>query len=177
MAISGQKLVRTLVNHRTSLMAYILSIVHDDQLAEDIFQDVCVLAYEKQEQIENQQHLLGWLRIAARYEAMKALRKRACDRLVFDSAMLDLLDGHWQESDRHSSTETIQALRHCIDRLTDYSRKMIKLRYADGVSGTKLAEIMERKLNTVYVALTRIHKTLAECIYNQLRSSGRYANE
>ncbi len=166
--IEGKKLVRALIRHRVVLMGYIRSIVQDDYLAEDVFQDVCVLAYQKQKKIKDETHLLGWLRITARYESLKAIRKRSSSRVQFDSDLLDLLDGHWAHFEKQSDSEIIPALRHCLDKLTDNARRVIQLRYVEGISGKALADVLDRKLNTVYVALTRIHRTLADCIEHQL---------
>lgn len=171
MSIDPDKLVRILLGRRVTLMAYILSMVRDEQLAEDIFQDVCVITFQKQGVIQNEKHLLGWLRITARHESLKALRKRSTREPLLDSHLLDLLDSHWDQLDQTQSPEKILALRHCLDRLTANARHIVSLRYIDGLSGLKLAQTLGRKLNTVYVALARIHRTLASCIDQQLRSS------
>ena len=107
MSIEGKKLVRGLISHRTSLMAYILSIVRDDQLAEDIFQNISVLAYQKQKKIKDETHLLGWLRIAARQESLKALRQKSSERLMFNSSLLDLLESHWAKCDQPQHSDSI----------------------------------------------------------------------
>lgn len=68
------------------------------------------------------------------------------------------------------------ALKACLERLSPYSRRLIELRYAQGISGPQLAEAVGRKLNTIYVALTRTHRTLAECVRAEMaadRPSGR----
>jgi RNA polymerase sigma-70 factor, ECF subfamily len=38
----------------------------------------------------------------------------------------------------------------------------------DGISGPRLAEVVDRKLNAVYVALSRIHRSLGDCIKQRL---------
>jgi len=176
MSIEGKRLVRILISHRVALIAYIRSIVLDDQLAEDVFQDVCVLAYQKQQQVRDERHLMGWLRVTARYEALKTLRGRATDRLRFDSSLLDVLDKHWERSEEPMHPEKTRALRHCLAKLSANSRHLVKLRYADGISGEQLARKVNRKLNTVYVALSRIHRSLAECVQRELSQSGEYAH-
>lgn len=176
MGIEGKKLVRVLISHRVAVMAYIRSIVQDDQLAEDVFQDVCVLAYQKQGQIRDEEHLMGWLRVTARYESLKALRAQASSPLQFDSSLLDLLDGHWARSGEIPCPERLRALRHCLEKLSANSRQLVKLRYVDGITGEDLARVLNRKLNTVYVALSRTHRALAECVQRQMGVTGEYAD-
>ena len=74
------------------------------------------------------------------------------------------MDGHWEQFDEAESNDVIHALHACIGELTPNARRLIDLRYRNGLSGVKLADTMGKQLNTVYVALTRIHRTLAECI-------------
>jgi RNA polymerase sigma-70 factor (ECF subfamily) len=158
------------------MMAYIVSIVCDDHLAEDIFQEVCALAYQKREKINDETHLMGWLRITARQESLKALRRQSTHQLAFDSSLLDLMEGHWEKYDHPEIPEKIRALRRCLNKLTPNARNIINLRYVEGISGAKLAETLNRKLNTVYVALARIHRNLAECIHRQLGGAQEVTN-
>ncbi len=52
-------IVRTLVAQRVKVLGYIQSLVRRRHMAEDIFQDVCVLAVEKRHTIQNEAHLLN----------------------------------------------------------------------------------------------------------------------
>jgi RNA polymerase sigma-70 factor (ECF subfamily) len=164
MAIDGDTLVRVLLRNRANLVAYAVCIVRDDHLAEDVFQDASVLAYKKKADITDEHHLMAWLRIVIRQRAIKALSKRSKAPLKFDNSMLDLLDDHWQQFDRPEADDYLSALRYCIDRLAPKARELVRLRYSDGMRGTKLAKIFNQPANSIYVALSRIHRTLAECV-------------
>lgn len=177
MGIDGNNLVQQLLRTRSLLMGYIVSIVNDDKLAEDIFQEVSMIAYQKRDDIENEQHLMGWLRITARNKSIKAIKKRSQQRMVFDTAILDQLEDSWGKYDGLDSSDSINALRHCLNRLSGHARAIIKLRYTEGISGQKLADLLNRKVNTIYVTLSRIHKTLAQCVTHQLANAERSNNE
>jgi RNA polymerase sigma-70 factor (ECF subfamily) len=156
-----------LLRERVKLLAYIRSIVRDDHLAEDVFQDVAVLAVRKCDEIRDGGHFLAWMRLTSRHRALKTLRQRQHQRLL-DEALLDRLDEQWAEYDRASSADLVEALRVCLERLSPYARNLIELRYAEGLSGQRLAEVVDRSLNTVYVTLSRIHRSLGECIRQRL---------
>ena len=53
MPVNEDTVVRTLLSHRLGLLAYIEAIVRDTHLAEDVFQDVSSLAFQKREQIDD----------------------------------------------------------------------------------------------------------------------------
>lgn len=164
MAIDGDTLVRVLLRNRASLVAYAVCIVRDDHLAEDVFQDVSVLAYQKRANITDEKHLMAWLRIVIRQQAIKALGKRSRAPLKFNNSMLDLLDEHWQKFDGPEADDYLSALRYCIDRLAPKARELVRLRYTDGMRGRNLAKIFNQPVNSIYVALSRIHRTLAKCV-------------
>lgn len=175
MAIDGTILVRSLAQLRPNILAYIVSIIGDAHLAEDVLQDVFVSAYQKRDTIENAAHLANWLRVAARHLALNALRDRKSDP-HFSSDILDLLDPHWEPFDAGAGSDTVHALHECIEKLSPYSRQLVSLRYTQGLSGKRLASHLGKELNTVYVALTRIHRALAECISRRLarEAEGRH---
>jgi RNA polymerase sigma-70 factor (ECF subfamily) len=156
-----------LLRERVKLLAYIRAIVRDDHLAEDVFQEVAVLAVRKREEIRDRRHFLAWMRLAARHRAMK-LARRQHRYLLLDEALLDQLDEQWAEHDMSSGTDLVEALRYCVERLSPHARNLVKLRYVDGISGLRLAEVVDRRPNAVYVALSRIHRSLGDCIKQRL---------
>jgi RNA polymerase sigma-70 factor (ECF subfamily) len=160
-------LVILLLRERVKLLAYIRAIVRDNHLAEDVFQEVAVLAVRKRDEIRDRRHFLGWMRVAARHRALKLVRRQN-QYLFMDEELLEHLDEQWAEHDPSSDSDLVEALRHCVERLSPHSRQLVKLRYADGISGLRLAEVVDRNLNAVYVALSRIHRSLADCIRQRL---------
>jgi RNA polymerase sigma-70 factor (ECF subfamily) len=156
-----------LLRERVKLLAYIRAIVRDGHLAEDVFQEVAVLAIRKRDEIRDGPHFLAWMRLTSRHTALKTLRHRQ-HQLLLDESLLDRLDEQWAEHDSASSADLLEALRHCLERLSPHARNLVKLRYAEGVSGQRLAEVVDRSLNTVYVSLSRIHRSLGDCIRQRL---------
>jgi RNA polymerase sigma-70 factor (ECF subfamily) len=145
-------------------LAYIRSIVRDSHLAEDIFQDVSIVALRKREEIIDETHFGAWVRRTARLEAMNVLRREQKRRVAPPAAVLDLLDNHWDNRDLEVARQRSEWLGECLDRLSDRASQLVRWRYVDGASPGQLAERLGRPINTIYVALTRIHRTLAECV-------------
>lgn len=171
MPISQDTLVRLMLGDRAKLLGYIRSIVGQEHMAEDIFQDLIVMALNKREQILDEAHLPAWLRQAAKYEALNAIRKQNRS-LVMDDAVLDLLDATWQKYDPVESTDMTDALRHCLGSLTAPARQMIELRYTQGITSSQIAKQLDRKAATVYQALSRAHQMLAQCVRQRLALKG-----
>jgi RNA polymerase sigma-70 factor (ECF subfamily) len=104
----------------------------------------------------------------ARDEAVTVLRRAGRQPMVFDGAVLDLLESDWQAQDVRQTQETVEALRRCIEQLTPNNQRILRLRYMQNLQGTQVASELGRKLDTVYKALTRIHKSLLDCIQHRL---------
>jgi RNA polymerase sigma-70 factor (ECF subfamily) len=160
-------LVILLLRERVKLLAYIRAIVRDAHLAEDIFQDVAVIALRKRDEIRDGRHFLAWIRLTARNLALKVVRRQQRYQLL-DETLLDQLDEQWAEHDLSSTTDLVEAFRDCIERLSPHARDLLKRRYVDGISGLHLAELFDRTLNTIYVSLSRIHRSLGDCIRQRL---------
>ena len=173
MPVDENTVVRVLMAERAKLLAYVWSIVHDEHIAEDVLQEVSMLAIDKRAQIDNERALLPWLRQTARYRALHAVRDRVKTPMLLDEKVLDGLAPYWQKYDDVPSQTLADALRYCVEQLTPYARRIVALRYAEGRSGTKVAEILGRKVRTIYVALSRIHRTLRDCIRQQRSEGGR----
>jgi RNA polymerase sigma-70 factor, ECF subfamily len=165
--IDQESLMILLLRERVKLLAYIRAIVRDEHLAEDVYQDVAVLALRKCDEIRDQNHFLAWMRLTSRHRALKVLQGRR-HQVLLDESLLDCLDEQWVERDPESTTDMTDALRQCLERLSPRARDLVRLRYSEGISGARLAAGVDRSLNTVYVSLSRIHRSLGDCIRRRL---------
>jgi RNA polymerase sigma-70 factor, ECF subfamily len=168
MAFDHDLAIKSLLAQRASLLGYIRAIVGNPHLAEDIFQEVALVVVKKASAITDEAHFSAWVRKAARFEALSALRKQRSDQ-SFDDGLLDLIDDQWAKSEQAQPTApALTALRACMEALPSNSRRLVELRYQEQRSGEQMAEALSRPINTVYVTLSRIHKSLAECVRARL---------
>ncbi|MBI1367870.1 MAG: sigma-70 family RNA polymerase sigma factor [Planctomycetes bacterium] len=170
MPLSDKALFDHLVFRRVSLIGYLLSIVRDENLAEDLFQMVCQRTLEHRDRIENEDHLAKWLTVTARNLAYNEL-KRGRGRVVgVDAQWLDQLDHAWAQRPDVKDSARTEALRACLNQLSERSRRIVRMRYVDNLTGQRLADAVGRSSNTVSVALSRIHRYLADCVTRRLES-------
>jgi RNA polymerase sigma-70 factor (ECF subfamily) len=167
MALQQDIVVQLLLKHRGKLLGAIRAMVADEHLAEDIFQEVSIAAVNKCHEIVDVNHFAPWVRGAARLQALMALRNRNRLPRTLTANVLDALEIHWQKYDMQPDADTTDALRNCLERLSPYARQLIETRYTQGKRGNDLASALRRSMNTVYVALTRVHHTLRDCLRRQ----------
>lgn len=164
MPVAESDLMRVLLREQSFLLAYIRSIVANQHLAEDVFQDISLLALEHRQKLESELHLSNWLRRAARHKALNAVQKKANRTSSLSKQSLDLLESEWDRVDALDRQEQVRRLERCIDLLPDPGRKLIRMRYKDGLVGKQIAERLERSTESVYMALSRLRVALKKCI-------------
>jgi RNA polymerase sigma-70 factor (ECF subfamily) len=168
--MNPDRLLRLLLANRGMMLGYIQSIVRDFHLAEDVFQDASLVILKKGPTLKDDSDFAPWARKVARFEALNALRKQNKGPELLEPGLLDLLDQAWCAQPRHE--QSMLALRECIEKLSPKARRLIELRYVKGISGNVLAERFNQPPNTIYVAFSRIHRTLSACVTNRLACEG-----
>ncbi|NNM86832.1 MAG: sigma-70 family RNA polymerase sigma factor [Phycisphaerales bacterium] len=171
MPISQDMLVRVIVRDHDKLYTLCWAILRDDNLAEDVLQDICALAVQKREGIANEDHLTGWLRVAARRQALAALRSRSHEPILFDQALLDLLETSWRSWDQRVGDSLREALRYCLGKLDARGRDLMSMRYELGLKSRQIAEQLGCKVETVYMATLRTHAKLRDCVRAKLEAA------
>ncbi|NLF06935.1 MAG: sigma-70 family RNA polymerase sigma factor [Pirellulaceae bacterium] len=167
MALDTEQLVRVLMAERNKLLAYCWSIAGDFNLCEDIVQEVALLALDKGREVADETRLKVWLRRAARFKSLEALRRKHKMPPQLSDEVLEKLESHWEPYDCRGELAEValaEMLRICFQRLTGKQRRLLSLRYAKQLRSGEIAERLGMKVDTVYRAITRAHRNLADCM-------------
>jgi RNA polymerase sigma-70 factor, ECF subfamily len=163
-----EDITATLLAERLPLTAFFASVTRDFHLAEDVFQEVCVKAVARAETFETTAHLMNWTRLAGKNRAIDILRARNGRYVGLRDEMLVMLAQDWP--DQSKSDAMREALDHCIAQITPNNRELLRLRYFERRNCADVAAIMGRKIEAVYQALARLHRTLGDCIRARLQT-------
>lgn len=165
-------LVQTLLRHRPAVVAFVRAILRDMHTAEDIFQDISLMAVEGRAQFRDAGHLAAWLRTAAKHRALNAIRDRKVGPVHLDAAVVEQLDAHWPAAPGVSG-EISEALARCMEQLSEYAHRLIVLRHEQDLSGEVLAAAVGGNAASVAVALSRTRRKLHNCIRERLAEGRR----
>jgi len=142
-------------------MAFVQVKKHD--VAEDIYQEVCVKLLKQKARIEPEEHLKAWL-----------LRTAInCCKDYWKSAWVKRLS--WKEIEETSEV-TVNAEEHdgylteCVWRLPEKYRSLIHLYYYEDYSQKEIAEMLHMKENTVAIRLLRGREKLREMLMKEDRN-------
>lgn len=165
--------LRHFLANRDSLYAFILVMVRDPALAEDIFQDVSVVLWEKFGSFEEGTSFAAWARQIAynkirneRRGQARAVLAAAPEALAATTAAFEKIDGLGGEEEWHGS------LRRCLDRLSDTARRLVDLRYYEGFGLETIAAQLGRSVGGVNSALCKVRLALENCLRQSLAKRG-----
>ena len=172
MALTQDNTVQALLAERPKFLAAAWGMLRDVHAAEDVFQDLLVKALRHDEGFESVDHLLAWSWQVAGNRAREILRKQKSKALILDDAVLELLAEQTRQRDSNVVAQRSEALADCLGKLTTNAQQIVKLRYVEGMRAIDVAQQLGRKVNAVYVSLSRIYRTLAECIERKIAAEG-----
>jgi RNA polymerase sigma-70 factor (ECF subfamily) len=174
--VDGTAALRLLLINRGMLLGYINAITGDPTLSEDVFQEVSIVVLDKHAMLTSSEGFKPWARTIARFQALKAVARRRSGPVMLSGDIMDLLDTSWSALDEDSAAladqERLAALRSCLTRITPRARRLVEMRYFENLPGARIAELLGKPLNTIYVAISRIHRALGECVRGELQRQG-----
>ena len=168
MPVSSDIILETLNRHRLDLTGYAWVVVGDPQLAEDVYQDILLIAIKKADQIDSEQHILPWLRNAIRLRGLEIRRNRSRHASLLDPEVLDLLEATANTQSAVSESRQMESLRVCVDALPVKSRDLLGLRYSHDLKPAEIAEKSGKSHAAVYKSINRIHLLLKDCVKRRL---------
>lgn len=169
-------IVHTLLRERGRITSLIWSILRDGHESDDLFQEVCLRALDRENSFSDEAHLLRWALKISRHKAIDLLRASNRKVLLMDDATMSLLEDRWCDRDL-PAWELGEALEHCIGLLPAPSRHLLDLRYREAMNGKTIAKARGQKRDAVYKALQRIHSILHDCIRNRIGSAAAEAGD
>jgi RNA polymerase sigma-70 factor, ECF subfamily len=163
-AEGDQLAMRTLFGrHRVPLYRWLLRLVGDEALAEDLLSDVFLDVWRQAATFEARSSVSTWLLAIARYKAISARRRRTDAELdeKIASTVADPADDPEVVLQRKTRAEL---LRHSLARLSPEHGEVIDLVYFHGKSVKEVAEIVGTAEATVKTRMFYARKKLADLV-------------
>jgi len=160
--------------NRHSLFGYIYGFVRHPQDAEDIFQEVWVRFSQALSDGTDIENPAWWCRGTARNLVLHYWRDRREDKVVADQELMERVEEAFaeQEPNRDYWLARQQALHECIERLPERSRRLLCLKYEQGLSAQGVAGQLLQSAAAVLMALSRVRQILRDCAHKKLRLMG-----
>jgi RNA polymerase sigma-70 factor (ECF subfamily) len=163
--VASSEFTRELLGARSSLFGFILAMVRDFNLAEELFQEVSVRILEREDEFTPGTNFGAWARAFARRTVLEEQRRRG--RVLLDDRAVAAVADKFDDSAGEDSPQR-EALRRCLEQVNDASRRLVALRYETGLSMGEIGKELGRTAGAVQVALSRVRSWLGECIRDRL---------
>ena len=149
------------------LFGYLFSLLRNSADAEDAFQEVGRICWEKFDQYDRSMEFRAWACRIAYFKALKIFEHRKkqgdfCSEHFFETVASKAFEVADQLTERST------ALKVCMKQLPEKDRNLLRQRYVFDVSAQELAEGLGRSVHAVYRSLRRIHQMLERCIKRSL---------
>ncbi len=165
------ELVCLLTNHKRQIFGFIFALVHSIADAEDVFQQTCLVLWEKFDEFKPGTNFVAWATSIARFKAIDFLRARRRERMQFSPTLLNQLAEQTRARSEHFEARA-EALAACQQRLSARDQQTLQACYAHGTSIREAAAKMHRPAGSVYDSLARIRRALLTCIERKLNREG-----
>jgi len=147
--------------HNVRVYRFILRIVGDTSVAEDLVSQVFLDVWRTAGQFEGRSQVSTWMLAIARFKALTALRNRRHEDIDQEEVMQIADTGDTPETAMDRS-QTSSTLRKAIAQLSPAHREIIDLVYYHERTIEEVSEIIGAPLNTVKTRMFYARKRIAE---------------
>ncbi len=161
--------LRHFLRHQNDIRAVIGSMVRDPSAADDVFQEVALVLWKKFDEFDASRSFGAWARgIAVRQVWQSFERQRRTPVPFAPETMETLLRAFDEEPEPAPDAERAAALRRCIGRLPEKSRRLLHMRYEGRMKLREMAEQLSTTLDATHKALSRLRDALRRCIEREM---------
>jgi RNA polymerase sigma-70 factor, ECF subfamily len=149
--------------HNVRVYRFILRIVRDTTMAEDLVSQVFLDVWRTARQFEGRSQVSTWLLSIARFKALTSLRQRRFEDIDQEDVREIADESDTPETSLERST-TSEILRACIAKLSPAHREIINLVYYHEKSVEEVGTIIGIPQSTVKTRMFYARKQLAELL-------------
>jgi RNA polymerase sigma-70 factor, ECF subfamily len=156
------------IGNQDMLYGYIVSILPNWADADEVFQETSLILWEKRESYDPARSFIAWSYGIARNVALSFVREHRTPGATLNPELFTKI-----EEVRLHVGDVLQrqadALLHCLEQLSEKQRAFVMNCYSTDVPMAQLAGRLGLSENAIYLRLSRLRKTLLDCIRRTLR--------
>ena len=163
--------VRQLMKQRKRIYAFILTLVGNSSDADDIMQDTAALMWQKYHQSEQIMDFAALGLQIAHFKVLEFRKKQYKSKIQFNSELFENILGGAVTMEEKLS-ERFEALKKCLSKLDDTSRKLVQAQHQKGQTIKEIAASLNISQHVAYKRIGRLHDQLLECVHRTLKKEG-----
>ena len=151
-----------------ALRTYASFFIQDQTAIDDILQESYLQIYDNLKNYEAGTNFVAWAKTIVRFQALSERRRRerkdTARKRYEDDALSRIAGKALQDDEAHPIEDRVRFLEECLERLTERTRDMMRMRYFQDKSLRELARSQDMKVSAVGITLHRARLALAECM-------------
>lgn len=159
--------VQLLGKNQRRIHLFVMTMVPNWSDAEEIIQETNLLLWREFDRFELGTNFGAWACRVALNQTLAWRKRKQRDRLQFSDDMLEAVAAE-ASAEAERLEERCSLLAHCIGKLPEQHRVLVEARYGKGQSIETIGDGLGRSSDAVYRALSRIRRTLHECVTRSL---------
>ena len=161
--------VRLLSENQQKLFRYLMSLLHDRNVVDDVLQETNLVLWREFASFELGTIFTAWSFRVAFFQVQAWRKKQQRDRILFSDEFLQAISEELA-ADTDYADQQIEALENCLGHLPDHHRQLVQHHYTACDAVPEIAARMDRSADAVYRMLSRIRHTLFDCVTQSLYS-------
>ncbi|EMI54387.1 sigma-70 family RNA polymerase sigma factor [Rhodopirellula sallentina] len=166
----------TISENRSRILAVIVAMVRDFEVAEDLFQETVIEILKSEERFDPSRSFVPWACGIARNVVLQHWRRQSKAPSNGVSDMMAELALIAAEGNDDTWRRERTALRRCFQRLPDRMQRLLLLRYGHNVKGKQLADSAAVRQGSIRTTLARLRNQLRTCIDTNVSQRLQEAN-
>jgi len=154
-------------NVQGRLFSYIMIMVHNRTVADDLLQETAAIMWENFDRFQEGTNFNAWAICIARNKTLEFLRDNKKTKKLFHDAFYEKLS-EIAEASTNDFSRRVKALEDCIKKLSNVDQKLLRLRYKHNVSIKEISLKTGSPHSTLYYSISRIYGLLRICISRSL---------
>jgi RNA polymerase sigma-70 factor, ECF subfamily len=145
------------------IYAYLMAMLGNPDDAEEVLQETLLTLWQNFSDFQPGTNFYAWAKQTAQNRVFIRRRRRQREKVPLDEASLAAIERVClQQDDRLAGY--LRFLDECVAKLSESDRGLVQARFQSQQTIKSVAEQLQRPTDTVYKALTRIYRWLAQCV-------------
>lgn len=158
------------VQHLPALRGFVLSLVSDYSLVDDVVQETFLVVSAKAGEFQRGSNFRAWAWTIARFKVLQALQKIPKAEQRLSDEVIESLCAT-EASEEWPTEEQLRQLAECVRELAPKARQAVELRYQQAHKPPEIARLMGWTVDAVHVALSRARVVLRDCVQRRTAST------
>ncbi len=158
----------SITENRSRILAVIVTMVQDFELAEDLFQETVMEILKSEDRYDPSRSFVPWACGIAKNVVRRHWRRQQNGPPTGVTAMIEDLAMVCTEGDDDQWRQELKALRRCVQKLPSRMQQLLLLRYGHNIKGRELADSVSIRIGSIRTTLARLRGDLRGCIRSKV---------